>query len=87
VAGDDRLRALAARRRQVIETLQAERCRLALAAVAAVRDSLELVIAALQGSPEALEAELSAIAGDPENRPAGRTAADHPWDVRSPPPP
>ncbi len=67
VIGDERLRALAARRRQLIETLQAERCRLALAAVAAVRDSLELVIVALQGSLEALEAELStAIAGDPE---------------------
>jgi transposase len=67
VAGDDRLRALAARRRQVIEVLQAERCRLALAAVPAVRDSLERVIAALRHSLEALEAELgAAIAGDPE---------------------
>jgi transposase len=67
VTGDDRLRALAARRRQLIETLQAERCRLSLAAIAAVRDSLERVIAALRHSLEALEAELNAaIAGDPE---------------------
>jgi transposase len=67
VIGDDRLRALAARRRQVVEVLQAERCRLALAALPAVRDSLELVIAALRNSLEVLEAELSAaIAGDPE---------------------
>jgi transposase len=58
--------ALAARRRQLITVLQAERCRLALAAVAAVRDSLELVIAALRHSLEALEAELAAaIADDP----------------------
>lgn len=67
VIGDDRLRALTARRRQLIGTLQAERCRLALAAVAAVRDSLELVIAALRHSLDALEAELTAaIASDPE---------------------
>jgi transposase len=49
VIGDDRLRALAARRRQLIEVLQAERCRLSLAALLAVRDSLEQVIAALLG--------------------------------------
>ena len=67
VIGDERLRALAARRRQVIDTLQAERCRLALAAVPAVRDSLERVIAALRDSLEALETELAAaIADNPE---------------------
>lgn len=67
VIGDARLHALAARRRQLIAVLQAERCRLALAAVATVRDSLELVIAALQDSLAALEAELAAaIASDPE---------------------
>jgi len=67
VVGDDRLPALAARRRQLIEVLQAERCRLALAAIPAVRDSLELVLAALRHSLDALEAELNAaIAGDPQ---------------------
>jgi transposase len=66
VIGDERRRALAARRRQLIAVLQAERCRLALAALPAVRDSLELVIAALRHSLEALEAELAAaIADDP----------------------
>jgi transposase len=67
VMGDERLRALAARRRQLIAVLQAERCRLALAALPAVRDSLELVIAALRHSLERLEAELvAALASDPE---------------------
>jgi len=67
VFGNDLLRALTARRRQLVAALQAERCRLSLAAVPAVRDSLELVIAALRHSLEALEAELSAaIAGDRE---------------------
>jgi transposase len=67
VVGDERRRALAARRRQLIAVLQAERCRLALAAVAAVRDSLERVIAVLADSLEALETELAAaIADNPE---------------------
>lgn len=67
VSGDDRLRALAARRRQLVDTLQAERCRLALAAVPAVRHSLELVITALRHSLDALEAEIAtAIAGNGE---------------------
>jgi transposase len=60
VIGDERLRALGARRRQLLNTLQAERCRLALAAVAAARDSLALVITALESSLEAVEAELAA---------------------------
>jgi transposase len=67
VIGDDLLRALAARRRQLVEALQAERCRLALAAVPAVRHSLEVVITALRHSLDALEAEIAAaIAGDHE---------------------
>ena len=67
VIGDEQLRALAARRRQLVDALQAERCRLALAALAAVRDSLERVIAALAASLEVLEAELAAaIAGNPD---------------------
>ena len=64
--GDEQLHALAARRRQLVETLQAERCRLAGAAVPAVRSSLETVIAVLRQSLAALEAELAAvIAADP----------------------
>jgi hypothetical protein len=47
---------LAARRRQLIEMLQAERCRLAPAVLPVVRNSLEQVIAALRESLEALEA-------------------------------
>ncbi|HYZ40380.1 MAG TPA: hypothetical protein VE687_07100 [Stellaceae bacterium] len=63
VAGDERLRALAARR-QLVAVLQAERCRLAPAAVVAVRHSLERVIAALQDSLETLEAERAAAIAD-----------------------
>lgn len=67
VLGDERLQALAARRRQLAAALQAERCRLALAAVAIVRTSLERVIAVLEDSLNALEAELAAaIADNPE---------------------
>jgi transposase len=63
--GDEGLRALAARRRQLVDALQAERCRLDHAALAAVRHSLEAVIAALRLSLETLERELAAaIAGD-----------------------
>lgn len=66
VLGDATLRELAARRRQLVDALQAERCRLALAAAAAVRDSLMLVIEAFQASLAAIEAQLAAhIAADP----------------------
>lgn len=66
--GDERLAALAARRRQLADTLQAERCRLALAVVAAVRTSLERVLAVLQDSLAALEEELAAaIAANPDS--------------------
>src|SRR6266404_2628799 len=44
--GDERLRALAARRRQLVDALPAERCRLDAAALPAVRASLEAAIAA-----------------------------------------
>ncbi len=64
--GDERLRALAARRRQLVDALQAERCRLDAAALPAVRASLEAVIAVLRQSLETLEAELAeAIAAHP----------------------
>jgi transposase len=65
--GDDRLCALAARRRQLVEALQAEGCRLGAATLPAVRASLEAVIAVLRHSLEALEAELAdAIAAHPQ---------------------
>lgn len=60
IPGDDTLRELAARRRQVVETLQAERCRLELARSASVRKSLTLVIDTLRHSLDALEAEIAA---------------------------
>src|SRR5260370_34554385 len=64
--GDERLRALAARRRQLVDALQAERCRLDAAAFPAVRARLEAVIAVLRQSLETLEAELAeAIAAHP----------------------
>ena|SRR6266481_6052370 len=65
--GDERLRALAARRRQLVDALQAEGCRLGVAALPAVHASLEAVIAVLRHSLEALEAELAdAIAAHPQ---------------------
>ena len=69
--GDERLRALAARRRQLVDALQAERCRLDAAALPAVRASLEAVIAVLRQSLETLEAELP--------RPSRRTRRPPNW--------
>jgi transposase len=66
IIGDETLRELAARRHQLVQALQAERCRLALAQAASVRDSITLVVDALRRSLETLEAELRAhIAADP----------------------
>ena len=66
IVGDDALRELAARRRQLVNALHAERCRLAIAGNAAVRASLEAVIAALADSLDAIEAAFAArIAADP----------------------
>jgi transposase len=68
IVGDELLRALAARRRQLADTLQAERCRLALAVVPGVRASIERVIAVLRDSLAALEGELdAAIAANPDS--------------------
>jgi len=65
--GNELLQALAARRRQVADALQAERCRLALAAAEAVRKSLEIVIDALRRSLDTLDQEIAnTIAADPE---------------------
>lgn len=63
---DDLLRDLAARRRQLVEALQAERCRAQLASAPVIRTSLEQVIAALRHSLDTLEAEIDRIvAADP----------------------
>jgi transposase len=62
---DERLRALAARRGQLIQARQAERCRADLASDALIRDSLALVIGALTQSLEAIEQAIERhIAGD-----------------------
>jgi transposase len=67
IVGDDMLRELAARRRQIIDALHAERCRLALAASPAVRTSIELMITTLIATLKALEAELAHyVAADPQ---------------------
>ena len=60
IPGDDRLRAVAARRRQLIQVLHAERCRLAHAATPGVRASIERVIAVSCESLAAIEEELAA---------------------------
>jgi transposase len=66
ILGDDRLRELAARRRQLVVNLHAERCRLDRAGLPAVRASLEAVIAVLRASLDQLEAEIArAIAANP----------------------
>ena len=55
---DEELRELAARRRQLLDALQAERCRCNLAHGPAVRRSLMLMVDALVAQLEAIEAEL-----------------------------
>jgi transposase len=67
IVGDEALRELAARRRQLIDTIHAERCRLALAQAQPVKASLAIVIDTLAASLAAIEAELaSRIAADPD---------------------
>jgi transposase len=58
IAGDEVLRELAARRRQIRDTIHAERCRRATAGTKAVHKSIDLVIAALSRSLKTLEAEI-----------------------------
>lgn len=67
IVGDEVLRELAARRRQLIDALHAERCRLSLAQTPAVRSSIERQEETLAASLEAIEAELvDRIAADRE---------------------
>jgi transposase len=58
ILGDEGLRELAARRHQLVETLHAERCRLATMHSAAVRDSVIAVIDVLTTSLDAIERQL-----------------------------
>jgi transposase len=53
--GDPLLRELAARRRQLVDSLHAERCRLERAQAPAVRESLAAAIEALRGNLKAVE--------------------------------
>jgi len=67
ILGNPALAALAARRRQLIDSLHAERCRLAMARLDVLRDSHQAVIAALRHSLDRIERELAAaIAGNPQ---------------------
>lgn len=67
ILGDAVLHELAARRRQIVETLHAERCRAALAQAPEVRASLQSIIAVLAASLEAIDQALAAgIAANPQ---------------------
>jgi transposase len=67
IAGDETLRELAARRRQIQETIQAENCRLAIVDTKAVRKSITLIIASLSRSLKTIEAEIRAHLKADEN--------------------
>lgn len=67
IVADEILQELAARRRQLVDMRQAERCRLDLASTPAVRYSLSLTLEILEQSLRAVEREIAArIAADPE---------------------
>lgn len=60
IAGDETLKELAARRRQIQLTLHAETCRLAIADAKAVRGSIRAVITSLSRSLKRIDAEICA---------------------------
>ena len=69
ILGNPALAALAARRRQLVDSLHAERCRLAMAELEVLRDSHQAVIAALRHSLDRIENELAqTIAGNPQTK-------------------
>ncbi len=91
---DERLRALAARRRQLVDARQAEGCRADLASDPIVRESLATIVAALTQSLDAIEAAIERhIASDGEldrlakalravrgvERPSSRKRSGSPW--------
>jgi len=59
IAGDDALREMVSRRRQILQAIQAENCRLAIADTKAVRKSITSVIASLNRNQKAIEAEIA----------------------------
>jgi transposase len=74
VEGDEALREMTTRRRQLVDLLHAERCRAALAETAIVRDGLGAVTRALEVSLQALE---EAIEAHIAARPALAAMAQH----------
>lgn len=67
VEGDDQLREMLVRRRQLIEALHAERCRRARADTAIVRGSIETLIVVLSQQLDAIDRTIAAhIAARPE---------------------
>lgn len=66
IEGNEDLREMVVRRRQLVDTLHAERCRLGTAQASAVRQTLAQLIAALETALAQLEAEIAAaIKADP----------------------
>lgn len=67
VEGNETLREMVVRRRQLVDALHAERCRAATAEASAVRQTLARVIEALETALAELEAEIAAaIKADPD---------------------
>ena len=67
VEGDEALREMTTRRRQLADLLQAERCRLNLAETDVVRAGLEAIVATLQAALDGLESAIAShIAAKPE---------------------
>jgi transposase len=67
LVGDETLRELAARRRQILEAIHAENCRLDIADAKAVRKSITRILASLSRSLKAIEAEIRAHLKADEN--------------------
>jgi transposase len=67
IEADEALREMVARRRQLVDALQAERCRAAMAQLPAVKQTLARVIQVLEVSIDGLEAAIAAhLAADAE---------------------
>lgn len=64
--GDEELRALVARRRQLVEAAHAERCRLSRAATQAVRASIEALLAVITQQLDSLDAAIARHIADSE---------------------
>jgi len=67
VEGDDVLRELVARRRQLVDVLQAERCRAGLATAAIVKASLDAMVEAIARALDGIEKAIAShVAASPE---------------------